>query len=114
MQIAKGNGLLQGDTEGAGRAINVCLAKPDGRMRNRIDIDHAHSRAIVREIGERLRGFLTEEAELPTSIGRRMALLRELDGESPSIPTAEENLENKADRKDQRSDQRHAWRWRKG
>lgn len=83
-------------------------------MRNRIDIDHAHSRAIVREIGERLRGFLTEEAELPTSIGRRMALLRELDGESPSIPTAEENLENKADRKDQRSDQRHAWRWRKG
>lgn len=27
-------------------------------MRNRIDIDHAHSRAIVRELGERLRGFV--------------------------------------------------------
>lgn len=81
-------------------------------MRNRIDIDHTQSRAIVREIGERLRGFLTEEAELPTSIGTRMALLRELDSES--IPTAEENLEDEADRKDQRSDQRPAWRWRKG
>lgn len=60
--------------------------------------------AIVREIGERLRGFLTKEAELPTSIGTRMALLREPDGESPWIPTAEEDLENEADRKDQRSD----------
>lgn len=82
----------------------MLLAKPDERMRNRIDVDHAHSRAIVREIGERLRGFLTKEAQLPTSIGTRMALLREADGESPWIPTAEEDLENEADRKDQRSD----------
>lgn len=83
-------------------------------MRNRIDIDHNHSRAIVREIGERLRGVLTEETEVPTSIGKQMALLRELDGESPSIPTAKENSEYEVDRKDQRSDQRPAWWWRKG
>jgi hypothetical protein len=30
-------------------------------MRNRIDIDSKHSRAIVQEIGERLRAFLQEE-----------------------------------------------------
>jgi hypothetical protein len=30
-------------------------------MRNRIDIDAKHSRAIAQEIGERLRAFLQEE-----------------------------------------------------
>jgi hypothetical protein len=30
-------------------------------MRNRIDIDSKHSRAIVQEIGERLRAFMHEE-----------------------------------------------------
>ncbi|WFU37574.1 hypothetical protein QA640_24175 [Bradyrhizobium sp. CB82] len=80
-------------------------------MRNRIDIDHAHSRAIAQEIGERLRGLLKEETELPTSIRRRMAQLRALEGDSPSIiPTFEENFEKDADRKDQRS----AWWWRNG
>jgi hypothetical protein len=33
-------------------------------MRIRIDIDPKHSRAIVQEIGERLRAFLKEEPEL--------------------------------------------------
>ena len=37
-------------------------------MRNRIDIDPKHSRAIVQEIGERLRAFLKEEPELPGSL----------------------------------------------
>src|ERR1700757_2318795 len=37
-------------------------------MRNRVDIDHAHSRAIVQEIGERLRAFLKEEPELSGSL----------------------------------------------
>jgi len=37
-------------------------------MRNRIDIDPKHSRAIAQEIGERLRAFLKEEPELPGSL----------------------------------------------
>ena len=34
-------------------------------MHNRIDIDPKHSRAIVQEIGERLRAVLKEEPECP-------------------------------------------------
>jgi len=57
-------------------------------MRNRIDIDPKHSRAIVQEIGERLRAFLKEEPELPGSLRTQIDRLREL--EAPSIiPTAE-------------------------
>ena len=43
-------------------------------MRNRIDIDDSHSRAIVHEIGERLRVSLNEERELPA--GPRMQIDR--------------------------------------
>ncbi|MHC4054122.1 hypothetical protein [Bradyrhizobium sp. 25ACV] len=50
-------------------------------MRN-IDIDRSQSFAIVREIGERLRALLKEEAELPPNLERQMRRLRELD-ESP-------------------------------
>jgi len=32
-------------------------------MRNPIDIDHTHSRAIRQEIGERLQQYLREESE---------------------------------------------------
>jgi hypothetical protein len=39
-------------------------------MLNRIDIDPKHSRAIVQEIGERLRAFLKEEPEMPGSLRR--------------------------------------------
>ena len=59
-------------------------------MRNRIDMDPKHSRAIVQEIGERLRAFLKEEPELPGSIRTQIDRLRELEEQSPSIiPTAE-------------------------
>jgi hypothetical protein len=34
-------------------------------MPNRVDIDYTHSRAIVREIGERMRASLKPEPELP-------------------------------------------------
>jgi len=34
-------------------------------MHSHIDIDYVHSRAIVREIGERLRASLKPEPELP-------------------------------------------------
>ena len=59
-------------------------------MRNRIDMDPKHSRAIVQEIGERLRAFLKEEPELPGSLRRQIDRLRDLEEQSPSIiPTAE-------------------------
>ena len=48
-------------------------------MRNRIDIDHRHSRAIVQEIGERLRASLKEERELPASLRMQIGRLRELE-----------------------------------
>jgi hypothetical protein len=59
-------------------------------MRNRIDIDRKHSRAIVQEIGERLRASLKEESELPGSLRAQINRLHELEGQSPSIvPSAE-------------------------
>ena len=59
-------------------------------MRNRIDIDPKHSRAIVQEIGERLRAFLKEEPELSGSLRTQIDRLRELEEQSPSIiPAAE-------------------------
>jgi hypothetical protein len=54
-------------------------------MRNRIDIDPKHSRAIVQEIGERLRAFLKEEPELSGSLRAQIDRLRELEEHSPSI-----------------------------
>ncbi len=55
-------------------------------MRNQIDIDRVHSRAIIREIGERLRTSLRKERELPASLTTRIDRLRELEGQdSPSI-----------------------------
>jgi hypothetical protein len=59
-------------------------------MRNRIDIDSKHSRAIVQEIGERLRAFLQEELEAPESLRTQIDRLRELEEQSLSIiPAAE-------------------------
>ena len=50
----------------------------------RIDIDPKLSRAIVQEIGERLRAFLKEEPELPGSL-RAQIELGKLEEQSPSI-----------------------------
>ena len=59
-------------------------------MRNRVDIDSKHSRAIVQEIGERLRAFLQEEPEAPESFRTQIDRLRELEEQSPTIiPAAE-------------------------
>ena len=59
-------------------------------MRNRVDIDHTHSRAIVKEIGARLREFLKEEPELPGNFRTQIDRLRRLEEQSPSIvPNAE-------------------------
>ena len=54
-------------------------------MRNRIDIDSKHSRAIVQEIGERLRAFLKDESEPSGGLGTQIDRLRELEEQSPSI-----------------------------
>jgi hypothetical protein len=48
-------------------------------MRNRIDIDHVHSRAIVREVGERLRALLKPEPEPPARLETQIDRLRELE-----------------------------------
>jgi hypothetical protein len=59
-------------------------------MRNSIDLDSRHSRAIVHEIGERLRAVLREEPECPGSLRTQIDRLRELEEQSPSvIPAAE-------------------------
>src|SRR5258708_34907841 len=51
-------------------------------MRNRVDIDYSHSRAIVQEVGERLRASLKENRELPASPRMQIARLRQLDRRS--------------------------------
>ena len=59
-------------------------------MPHRIDIDHTNSRAIVREIGERLRASVRPEPELSTRFKKQIDQLRELEEGSPSIvPRAE-------------------------
>jgi anti-sigma-K factor RskA len=64
-------------------------------MHNRIDIDHRHSLAISREIGERLQASLRVEPELPPSIRNWIERFRKLDDQSPSIaPTMERGAEN--------------------
>ena len=64
-------------------------------MRNRINIDHIHSQAISREIGQRLRASLRVDHELPPSIRNQIERLRELEGQSPSIvPTTEHGAGN--------------------
>src|ERR1700731_4769836 len=100
-QIAKSGGLrfhselpavlASGTTAGGGRAnAGALLPRTRLLMRNRIDIDPKHSRAIVQEIGERLAAFMKEEPELPASLRAQIDRLRELEEQSPSIiPSAE-------------------------
>ena len=55
-------------------------------MRSPIEIDHAHSRAIWQEIGERLQQHMRVEPELPASIRRQVDRLGEgWKGQPPSI-----------------------------
>ena len=80
-------------------------------MRNPIDIDRTHSRAICREIGERLQQHLRAEAEL--SMRKQVYRLQELEGESPSIvPDMEQGFRNEPRKVVSRGDRsRFAWRW---
>ena len=75
---------------GVGANAGAFLSERGFVMRNGIDIDPKHSRAIVQEIGERLHAFLKEEPELPESLRTQIDRLRELEEQSPSIiPAAE-------------------------
>ena len=51
-------------------------------MRNPIEIDYSHSRAILQEIGERLRTSLKEDPELPVRLRLQIDRLRQLEGQS--------------------------------
>jgi hypothetical protein len=84
-------------------------------MRNLIDIDHTHSRAISEEIGERLQAYLSEEPELPASLRKQVERLRELEGPPPSIvPTVERRFGNVPHRDARREDRwRFIWSWRR-
>ena len=78
-------------------------------MRNPIDIDHTHSRAICREIGERLQQYLRAETELPASMREQVHRLQELEGRSPSIvPDMEHGFGNEPRKGVSRS-----WPWRR-
>jgi hypothetical protein len=97
-QIAKSGGLrfrselpaVLAEPRGVDANAGAFLPERGFVMRNRIDIDPKHSRAIVQEIGERLRAFLKEEPELPGSLRTQIDRLRDLEEQSPSIiPTAE-------------------------
>jgi hypothetical protein len=51
-------------------------------MRNPIMIHHSHTRAIIREIGERLRTRCKQDRELPASLKLQIDRLSEPDGRS--------------------------------
>jgi hypothetical protein len=62
-------------------------------MRNHIDIDQALRRAIMREIGEKLRASLREDrTELPETFTRQIDRLRQLEDQLPP-PTADTRLD---------------------
>jgi hypothetical protein len=61
-------------------------------MPNRIDIDHGHSRAILREIGERLRGSLREEPELPENLRKQVDRMNLKTNRRPSFRAWTERL----------------------
>lgn len=83
-------------------------------MRNHIEIDHTHARAIYLEIGERLRASLREETELPANLGRQIDRLRELDGQAPSIaPAVERRLGNTSHRDARQGSRLRLWSWRR-
>jgi hypothetical protein len=100
-QIAKSGGLRfrlelrAWQAGGVGANAGAFLPERGFVMRNRIDIDPKHSRAIVQEIGERLRAVLKEEPECPGSLRTQIDRLRELEEQSPSIVPAAERWDKR-------------------
>ena len=81
-------------------------------MRNRIDIDHLHSRAIC---FERLQAYLKPEPELPAHLRKQVNRFCELEGQSPSIvPDVEHRLGNEPGSDVSRGDRSpFTWSWRR-
>ena len=101
-QIAKSGGLRFrsecwpcSQAGGVGANAGAFLPERGFVMHNRIDIDPKHSRAIVQEIGERLRAVLKEEPESPGSLRTQIDRLRELEEQSPSIVPAAERWDKR-------------------
>jgi hypothetical protein len=63
-------------------ALGLVRGNGESVMRNPIEIDYSHSRAIIKEIGERLRTSLEEDRELPASLRLQIDRLRQLEGQS--------------------------------
>ena len=79
-------------------------------MRNRIEIDHTHARAIYLEIGERLQASLRDETEPPANLRRQIDRLHELDGQAPSIaPAVERQLGNTSHRDARQGSRLRLW-----
>ena len=98
LPVVLASGKAAGGVGGAGAWVSDAGAFFPERgfvMRNRIDIDPKHSRAIVQEIGERLRAFLKEDPELPGSLRTQIDRLRELEEQSPSIIPATERWDKR-------------------
>ena len=71
----------------AGRGVS---ARTGGSvMRNRVDIDYTHSRAIIREVGKTLQADLKVDPELPASLRTQIDRLRRLEGQSPPTVSTE-------------------------
>jgi hypothetical protein len=84
-------------------------------MRNRVDIDEKTSRAIIREIGERLRAVVGQDPDVPASLRKQINRLRELKSQPPPIvPTVEHGFEYKPHEHVSLGDRsRFAWFWRR-
>jgi len=84
-------------------------------MRNSVDIDHRHSRAICDEIGERLQSHLRIEPELPVGLRMQVEQLHRLEVQSPSIvPDVEHGFGKPSKDGASRGDQfRFTWPWRR-
>ena len=84
-------------------------------MRNPVDIDHRHSRAICDEIGERPQSHLRIESELPVGLRRQVEQLHRLEVQSPSIvPDMEHGFGDEPRRGVSRRDaSRFTWPWRR-
>src|SRR5438874_987755 len=81
--IANGDGLGLGLAKESSRAWCWGLFGSENTvMRNPIDIDSSHCRAIVREIGERLRLSFKEDREIPASFRMQIERLRQLEDET--------------------------------
>jgi len=65
-------------------------------VRNRVDLDYIYRRAIIQEIGERLRASLKPEPELPARLRTQINRLRELEEsahrQSFPVPSIGKNL----------------------